>query len=77
MIPFGVFGAGTVGILGRPSLFSNGRPINDTEDTKEIKVNLHITFDNGLELNGLSADAIVAILRAIGELEPKKENPNG
>lgn len=78
MIPYGVFEAG---ILGKPSLFSNGRPINDTKDTKEItkeiEVNLHITFDNGLQLTGLSADAIVATLRALGELEPKKEKSNG
>lgn len=74
MIPFGVLEAG---LVNRPSSLlsniSNG-PCN--KDTKEIEINLHITFDNGLELTGLSADAIVAILRAIGELEPKKEKPN-
>lgn len=71
MVPFGVLEAGLVNRA--PSLLSNMCP---NKDTKEIEINLHITFDNGLQLTGLSADAIVATLRALGELEPKKEKPN-
>lgn len=74
MIPFGAIETGFPNRAS--SLLSNisNGPCN--KDTKEIEIHLHITFDNGLQLTGLSAGAIVATLRALGELEPKKEKPN-
>lgn len=73
-----ITGSITTGSVRTPSsFFSNASLFNNecySKNKIETQIDLHITLDDGSELTELSPDTIVAILRAVGKLEPKKRS---